>query len=63
MIQKVSDSARRAARSVPRLAAIGARYYLMFIALQFLLGLLGAIALSSMDYDLLQVIGFLNLNR
>lgn len=63
MIRRMPDPARRALSSVPRLAAIGARYYLMLIMLQFLLGFVAGIVLFSLDYDLAQATSALGLSR
>jgi hypothetical protein len=63
MISEMPGSARRAVRSLPRLAAIGARYYLMFVMLQFLLGFVGGIVLFSLDYDLAKVASTLGLSQ
>ena len=63
MRREMPGYARSAMRSLPRLAAIGARYYLMLVALQFLLGFVGGILLFSLDYDLAQVSTALGLSR
>ena len=63
MIREMPGSARRAVRSLPRLAVIGARYYLMLMMLQFLLGFIGGIVLFSLDYDLAQVASMLGLSH
>lgn len=63
MTREISNTVQRVARRLPRLAVIGARYYLMLVALQFLLGFVAVIVLASIDIDVGQAADFLNLKR